>query len=157
MKILFVCLGNICRSAMAETMFKQMVSDAGLSDKITVDSAGTSDEEHGHPMHPGARRELKKHGMDGRGHHARQVNRQDFETADFIVGMDDMNMEDLKMMAPKGSHAQIFAIFDLLPDMKGQAIPDPWYTHRFGDTYDSLATALPSWLDKCKEYLKENK
>lgn len=144
--VLFVCLGNICRSPMAEAMFRQMVADAGLSDQIHIDSAGTSNEEEGNPAHPGTRRILAKYGLSAQGLISRPLNQHDFTSADYIICMDDMNRYHVETMAPAQSTAKICAIFDLIPNKKGQEIPDPWYTHRFQDTYDSLAIALPSWL-----------
>lgn len=153
MKIMFVCLGNICRSPLAEAMFRQMIDQAGLSAQVSIDSAGTSSEETGHPPYPGIQKIMDKYGLDSRGLAARQLTSRDFAKADLIIGMDDMNLADIRAMAPLNSHAEIHGIYDLLPDMKGQSIPDPWYTHRFQDTYDALALALPSWLDFVKARL----
>ncbi|KRM08966.1 low molecular weight protein-tyrosine-phosphatase [Paucilactobacillus suebicus] len=152
-KVLFVCLGNICRSPMAEAMFRKMVSDNGLSSKITVDSAGTSNEEEGNPMHPGARKIMHKYNLPTDGLISRPLNYNDFENSDYIICMDDMNMRHTKQMSPIEDQKKIHAIFDLIPNKKGQEIPDPWYTHRFQDTYDSLASALPSWLNLIKTNL----
>lgn len=145
-KVLFVCLGNICRSPMAEAMFRQMVADHHLTDRIIVDSAGTSNEEEGNPVHPGTRKILTKYHLSADGLISRPLTTTDFATADYLICMDDMNLAHVQQMAPADSHAALYAIFDLIPNKKGQEIPDPWYTHRFQDTYDSLALALPSWL-----------
>lgn len=154
MKILFVCLGNICRSAMAEAMFRQMVADAGLSNQITVDSAGTSNEEEGNGPHPGARRCLASHHISADGLVSRPLTQDDYYSADYIVGMDDMNMNDIINRAPADHHAKLCGIFDLIPQRRGESIPDPWYTHRFEDTYNSLTLALPTWLVRLQTELQ---
>ena len=94
--ILFVCLGNICRSQMAETMFKQMVEDQSMTGEINVESAGTSSYEQGNPPHPGAVAELAKYGMSMAGQVSRPVNQDDFKWADLIIGMDSQNIQSLK-------------------------------------------------------------
>lgn len=154
MKVLFVCLGNICRSPMAEAMFVKEVADAGLADQIQVASAATSNYEIGNRPHPGTRQILAKYDLDDRGHRARQITDADFDAYDYIIGMDDMNMADLRRLAPEGSHAQVCAINDHTPGHEGEEVPDPWYTHRFQDTYDSLNRALPYWLDYLRGELK---
>ncbi|KIS04174.1 low molecular weight protein-tyrosine-phosphatase [Paucilactobacillus wasatchensis] len=153
MNILFVCLGNICRSPMAESMFTKMVNDAGLTDQIKIDSAGTSSEEQGNPAHPGTRQILSKYGLPFDNLISRPLTLADFKHADYIICMDDMNLADVKHRAPAAAQHKIYAIFDMIPTKKGQAIPDPWYTHRFQETYDSLAQALPAWLTYLKQQL----
>lgn len=154
MKVMFICLGNICRSPLAEAMFRQMIDQAGLADQVTIDSAGTSSEETGHPPYPGIQKIMNKYGLDSRGLAARQLTRQDFYDADLMIGMDEMNLADIHAMAPVDAVADIHGIYDLIPDKRGDSIPDPWYTHRFQDTYDALAEAMPSWLRYVKEQLK---
>ncbi|WP_137597980.1 low molecular weight protein-tyrosine-phosphatase [Paucilactobacillus kaifaensis] len=154
MNVLFVCLGNICRSPMAEAMFTKMVADEGLADLIKIDSAGTSDEEEGNPPHPGTRKILAKYNLPAANLVSRPLNNHDYLSADYIICMDDMNLADVKRRAPVNTTANINAIFDMTPAKKGQAIPDPWYTHRFQDTYNSLAEALPSWLTYFKQQLE---
>lgn len=153
MKILFVCLGNICRSPMAEAMFDQMAVGEGVADRLTVDSAGTSSEETGNRPHPGTRKILAKYGIPDPGMIARQINQQDFIEADYIITMDDMNLHNVQRMCPAEYQHKLHAIFDLIPSKKGQEIPDPWYTHRFQETYDALSEALPTWMNLFKQKL----
>ena len=94
-KVLFVCLGNICRSPMAEAIFRDMVEKEGLSEKILIDSAATSSWEHGNPVHSGTRKELAKVGIGVEGMYSRILNDNDLD-ADYIVGMDDSNIENIK-------------------------------------------------------------
>ena len=94
-KVLFVCLGNICRSPMAEAIFRDMVEKEGLSEKILIDSAATSSWEHGNPVHSGTRKELAKVGIGVEGMYSRILNDNDLDS-DYIVGMDDSNIENIK-------------------------------------------------------------
>lgn len=146
MNILFVCLGNICRSPMAEAMFKQMVQSAGLSKKINVDSAGTSSEEEGNPPHPGALKAMHRHHLTTTGLVSRPITAADFDWADYIICMDNMNLANLKRLAPVDDVAKIHLANEPVPGHENEEIPDPWYTHRFEDTYQSLKRALPYWL-----------
>ena len=94
-KVLFVCLGNICRSPMAETVFRKMVEDENLSDKIFIDSAATSSWEHGNPVHHGTRKRLAKEGIGVDGMFSRILNDNDL-TFDYIIGMDESNISNIK-------------------------------------------------------------
>ena len=95
-RILFVCLGNICRSPMAEFVMKDLVRKAGLSDRFEIASAATSREELGNPVYPPARRELQRHGIACEGHAARQMTRADYAHYDLLLGMDDGNLRDMR-------------------------------------------------------------
>ncbi|KRM09612.1 low molecular weight protein-tyrosine-phosphatase [Lentilactobacillus farraginis] len=150
--VLFVCLGNICRSPMAEGIFKEMVAKQHLQDKIHIDSAGISSEEEGNQPHPGAQAEMAKHGLDISMLRSRPITRQDFQWADLIIGMDSQNIYYLKQMADSSTENKIHLCFDIVPEKAGQDIPDPWYDHKFGRTYRQLSLALPKWLD----YIKAN-
>lgn len=101
--VVFVCLGNICRSPMAEAIFNHLVDEAGLSNAITVSSRATSTEEEGNPPHPGAQETMRRHGLDFTGFRSQPISKQDFETADYIITMDQQNVANLKRMAPAGT------------------------------------------------------
>ena len=101
-KILFICHGNICRSPMAEFVFKSMVREAGLSDQFVIASAATSSEEIwngvGNPVYPPARAELEKHGISCAGKRARQLTATDYEEYDYLIGMDENNIRNMERM-----------------------------------------------------------
>jgi len=151
MNILFVCLGNICRSQMAETMFKQLIQHDDLQKQINVQSAGTSSYEEGNSPHPGAIAELAKHHLSMDGQISRPITQSDFEWADLIIGMDNQNILDLTKIAPKNAVSKIHLCLNILNN-SNQEIADPWYDHRFDRTYNQLAESLPKWL----EYIKSN-
>ena len=130
---------------MAEAMMRNLVTQAHLTSQITVDSAGTSAQVGSHP-HEGTQQILTAHHIPATGLIARQITTQDFITNDYIIGMDAMNLRDLRVMAPQGTTEKIYGINDVLPDKKGQPIADPWYTHNFKATYNDLNAALPAWL-----------
>ncbi|CAM3096902.1 low molecular weight protein-tyrosine-phosphatase [Lentilactobacillus buchneri] len=151
--VLFVCLGNICRSPMAEVMFRQMVKDAHLENQITVASAAISTEEHGNPPHPGAIAELAKHGLSVGNKTSTPITKEDFDQADYIIAMDNQNIFYLNQMAPIADRKKIFLCYNIIPDKQGKDIPDPWFDHKFGRTYRQLSETLHEWLDKMKSQL----
>ncbi|WP_125712819.1 low molecular weight protein-tyrosine-phosphatase [Companilactobacillus kedongensis] len=139
--IVFVCLGNICRSPMAEMMMREYISEHGLEDKLTVSSRATEDYEAGNPIHPGAIAELKKHQVKIVEHHSQKISKTDFFEADLIIGMDHQNIVDLNDMS-SGHQDKIH----LALEFKGnQVIQDPWYDHKFDRTYSQLSQAVPYW------------
>ena len=94
-KILFVCLGNICRSPMAEFVMKDLVKKAGLASQFRIESAATSREEIGNPVYPPARRKLSEHGIACGGHAARQLTKQDYDEYDLLIVMDSANLRNM--------------------------------------------------------------
>lgn len=144
--ILFVCMGNICRSPMAEAIFRDQFEQRGESDKFKVDSAATSRWEVGNPPHRGTQKILKAHNISTKGMRARQVTANDFHQADFIIGMDRENVEDLLRIAPAGTQEKIYLYLDRVPAKQGEGIPDPWYTGDFDETYRLIEEGLPYWL-----------
>ena len=94
-KVLFVCLGNICRSPMAEYIFKDLVRKEGLESEFEIASAATSMEEIGNPVYPPARRKLAEYGIRSDGHHARRIERSDYEKYDYLIGMEQFNIRNM--------------------------------------------------------------
>lgn len=148
-KVLFVCHGNICRSPMAEFVLKDMVQRAGLSDHFLIASAATSTEEIGNPVHHGTRRKLAQHGISTEGKYAVQFTRRDYQKYDYIVGMDQWNIRNMKRMIggdPEGK-------FHLLLDYTKRPgdIADPWYTGNFDDTYYDIVEGCSGFLAFVRE------
>jgi len=140
-------MGNICRSPMAEAIFANMVANAGLSDKITVDSAGTSSEESGSSAHPGTMAILRKYDIayDGR---ARQIAHADFTTNEYILAMDRQNLNFIVRHA-QGTSADIrlflsFAREAGLVDV--EEVPDPYYDGNYQRTYNLVSLGCRALL-----------
>lgn len=145
-RILFVCLGNICRSQMAEAMFRDMVAERGEADKYEIDSAGTSDEEHGNPMYPPARRCLLSHGIEPSNHRARQITSSDYDRFDNIILMEEANRRQMRRIISDDPEGKISLLLDHAPDADHRNIADPWYTGDFEVTYDDLRIGLDGLL-----------
>ena len=146
-KILFVCWGNICRSPMAEYIMKDMVKKEGLSERIYVESAATSTEELGNPVYPPAREELKLHGIDCKGHHARQVRCSDYDKFDYIIAMEDIHYQIMKNRFFGGRGDKITLCMDY-STKPGSQIADPWYTGNFDATWDDVVEGCEAILSK---------
>ena len=112
-KILFVCHGNICRSTMAEYVMKYLVKQNGLEDKFFIDSAGTSTEEIGNPVHYGTRNKLNSVNIPVGNHRARQMTFQDYKDFDLLIGMDSANIRNMTRIAGGDSENKIKNIIDL--------------------------------------------
>jgi len=123
--VLFVCLGNICRSPTAEGVFRHLVQEAGLGERIEVDSAGTADWHTGKGPDPRSCDTALKYGVDIRGLRARQIERADFERFRFIVALDKNNLKDIQAIAPGDHDASVRLLMDYVPGMEGQPVPTP--------------------------------
>ena len=132
LKILFICHGNICRSPMAEFVMKKMLEEAGLQDKVWVESAATSREELGNPVYPPVRRLLAAEGIDCSGKTARQMSAADYEYYDFLIGMDDANLRNMQRICGGDPEHKLSLLLDY-SDRPG-AIADPWYSGDFDAT-----------------------
>ncbi|WP_342471769.1 low molecular weight protein-tyrosine-phosphatase [Metasolibacillus sp. FSL H7-0170] len=146
MRILFVCLGNICRSPMAEAVMRDLLTKRGLSEQITVDSAGTSNWHVGEPPHKGTQAKLAEYGIATAGMQCRQLKIGDFADFDYIVGMDISNVDNIRKMLKQPNDAKIFRFLDLTAHQKD--VPDPWYTGDFQETYNLCLEGCEALLEK---------
>ncbi|MCF7528789.1 low molecular weight protein-tyrosine-phosphatase [Neisseria lisongii] len=146
-QILFVCLGNICRSPMAEYVFRHHVRQAGLGGIISVASAGTSGWHDGENMHKGTQKALAVHGIDHSGFISSKVKPDDHRRFDFIIAMDDNNLAELERLFGRQPE-KIFKLTDLIPESGYNHIPDPWYTGDFEETFRLVSAGSVALLDK---------
>ncbi|MDX1404307.1 MAG: low molecular weight protein-tyrosine-phosphatase [Woeseiaceae bacterium] len=126
-RVLFVCMGNICRSPTAEGVFRHHVSEAGLADKIWADSAGTHAYHVGEPADQRARAAAQRRGISLEGIRARRVTNEDFERYDFILAMDEDNLMLLNELAPQEMRSKIRLFLDFAESLAESEVPDPYY------------------------------
>ncbi|HHY21500.1 MAG TPA: low molecular weight phosphotyrosine protein phosphatase [Bacilli bacterium] len=150
-RVLFVCLGNICRSPMAEAIFRKKVADAGLSDKIHIDSAGTGHWHIGKPPHKGTRGILDEYKIDYSGMKARQVTKSDFSTFDYVIAMDGENFRNLEMMATEADKNKLKTMLSYHPSTAIIDVPDPYYTGNFIEVYELLEIANDELLKAIRQ------
>ena len=136
MKIMFVCHGNICRSPMAEALFRHMVDQEGLNDKVFIDSSATSYEDIGNPVHPGTRKKLQEFGIGVEGMFATKLKKSDLDKFDYIFTMDQNNMNNIKRGFGPIDESKVMKFMDLTDHPRD--IADPWYTGNFDQTYDDI-------------------
>ncbi len=128
--VLFVCLGNICRSPLAEAAFRAEAAKAGL--KVVADSAGTADYHVGEPPDPRAIRTAAKFGIDISGYRGRQAAAADFGQFTHIFAADHANLRNLERIAPASHSARLALLLDLVSGREGEAVADPWYGEEEG-------------------------
>jgi protein-tyrosine phosphatase len=150
-KVLMVCYGNICRSPMAEGVFQHMVNEAGLADKISVDSAGVSGYHAGEQAHIGTRNVLKKHNIpyDGR---SRQLIRADLREFDYVLGMDSDNLYTIRNFGKDTPAITDFFLTDAYKQglVAIQEVPDPYYTGKYDETYDLVWAGCQALLARIR-------
>ena len=147
-RVLMVCLGNICRSPTAEAMLRKHVREAGLDARVEVDSAGTSDYHVDAPpdrraIAHGERRGLKMQHLRGR-----QVSREDFDRFDHVLAMDEDNLMNLRRLRPHGSHAKVALLLSYAPEAGAREVPDPYYggPEGFETVLDLAAAAADGFI-----------
>ena len=147
-KILFVCLGNICRSPMAEFVMRDLVRRAGLEDRFLIASAATSGEERGNPVSPPARRKLAEHGISCAGKTSRQLTREDYGAWDLLIGMDTDNLRGMGRICGGDPEGKFRLLLDYT-DRPG-SVADPWYTGDFARTWQDVEAGCRGLLEALK-------
>ena len=149
-RIMFVCHGNICRSPMAEFIFKKMLSEEKLTESFVVASSATSTEEIwgdvGNPVYPTAKKELLKHGITCDGKRAVQLKKSDYDKYDYFIAMDSMNVRNIMRIFGSDKEGKVSKLLDHTNE-KGD-VADPWYTGKFDVTYSDIEKG-------CRALLKE--
>lgn len=148
--ILLVYLGNICRSPMAEGLMNKKIKDLGLNKKILVESRATSSYEIGRSPHEKTQRILRREKAELSQKKAQRISQSDFETFDYIMGMDKENVADLKRLT-KTYNYKIHLFRDINPLTKGEDVPDPYYSGNFDETFLLVNEYLDLWLDHIKK------
>jgi protein-tyrosine phosphatase len=126
-RLLFVCLGNICRSPMAEGAFRRVAAEEGVLDLFEIDSAGLGDWHVGQAPDHRAQKAADRRGIDISGQSARQVGKGDFARFDLVLAMDGANYDDLKQIAPKDQRHKIRRFLDFAPHAGTKDVPDPFF------------------------------
>jgi len=126
-KVLFVCMGNICRSPTAEGVFRATVDRAGLGNQIAIDSAGTHAYHIGEPPDTRAQAAARRRGFDLGGLRGRKATSSDFETFDYVLAMDEENFDNLMAICPTGFEKRIQLFLDYAPDRPERSVPDPYF------------------------------
>ena len=132
--VLFVCMGNICRSPMAEAVFRDLVNKRNLSDRFEIQSAGTGGVPAGERPHRGTREVLFRHGIDPNGLVAKQVSQAMLDRADYVVAMDNDNLSELR--AWRIAAGKLSRLLDYAADLNVREVPDPYYDRRFELVYE---------------------
>lgn len=141
--VMFVCLGNICRSPMAEAVFNHLVSEAGLEDCFEIQSAGIGSWHVGERPHPGTVQVLKQHQISvSPNKRAQQIKKNIFTQFDYVVAMDQSNQQDLK------PYGQALLLLDGVPNIHTRDVPDPYYENNFEVVYDLVLKGCTNLLDR---------
>ena len=143
-KVLFLCHGNICRSPMAEFVFKDMVRKRGLAEEFYIASAATSTEEIGNPVHHGTRSKLAQYGISTAGKYAVQLTKKDYDKYDYLIGMDQWNLRNMRRMLGADPQHKLCLLLDFADQPRD--IADPWYTGNFDRTYEDIVEGCEAFL-----------
>lgn len=151
--VLFVCMGNICRSPLAHGLFEEMVAREGLAEVIAVDSAGTHAYHVGEQPDPRSQETALRHGIDLSGQRARRVSQPDFERFDYILAMDRDNFSILADSCPDEQRHKLSLFLEFAPDLPEREVPDPYYggASGFERVYALVEAASRGLLDEIRK------
>ena len=148
-KVMFVCWGNICRSPMAEFVFKKMVEERHLSFRFDAASCAISSEEiwngRGNPVYPPAKRKLAEHGISCEGKRARQMTKRDYQYYDLLICMDNWNLRNMRKFVGSDLDGKVHLLMEYT-DRPGE-VSDPWYTGDFDETWNDVSEGCAGLLD----------
>lgn len=144
-RVLFICHGNICRSPMAEFLFRDMLMKRGLIHNFLVASAATSQEEIGNTVYPHAKEKLSSLGIDCFGKTARQVTKQDYKDYDYLLVMEEYNIRNLMRILRDDPEKKVYRLLDFAS--RPRDIADPWYTGNFHTTHTDIMEGLDAFLN----------
>ncbi len=144
--VLFVCLGNICRSPTAEGVFRDLLNRENLGDVISVDSAGTHAYHVGEAPDSRAQGEARRRGIDIGHLRGRQAKAEDFERFDYVLAMDRENHSNLLAICPPEHRTKLHMFLDFAPDLNRRDVPDPYYDNGFKTVYTLIETAAQGLL-----------
>ena len=148
--VLFVCLGNICRSPTAEGVFRRLVETEGLSEKFTIDSAGTGGWHTGGSPDKRAQAVAKKRGLNLSNQKSRKISSVDFNKFDYVIAMDQQNLEDLSQMCPPDKVERLSLFLSYAPDLDRTEVPDPYYFGSFDAVFDMIEIASAGLLSNIR-------
>lgn len=152
-RVLFVCLGNICRSPSAQGVLEKRIRDAGLAHAISVDSCGTAAFNVGKPPDPRAVAAAARSGYDISGQIARQIHDDDYASADYIIAMDRINLTNVQAWAPKDYQGELRLFLEYCPGGGNRQIPDPYYED--ADRFDGVINMLEKAADGLLAYIQQ--
>jgi protein-tyrosine phosphatase len=148
-RVLFVCTGNVCRSPIAEAIFRDLAKKAKIDDRFEIKSAGIGNWHAGERPHRGTREVLLRHGIDVNGMVAKQITSNDLDRFDYIVAMDNENLSDLRSFRVNAS--KLSRLLDYAQDLNARDVPDPYYDGRFELVYELIRIGTEGLLVKIRQ------
>lgn len=143
-KVLFLCHGNICRSPMAEFIFKDIIEKEGIADKFFVSSAATSSEELGNGVYYAAAEKLSKMGINSNGKCAVKMSKSDYDRYDYIIAMEEKNVRNILKIIGSDKDKKVFKLLDFAD---GGDIADPWYSRNFDLACDEIIKGCRGFIE----------